>query len=330
MAAVCAVKRGPNTWRGLLSMTWPRLLVFLLFVDSFLYLFTSAVLLFGVVLETNLNACMAATNMCIIFYGSTKVIIYVFLGRSPPPFLTATNVVLSLFRVERVHLVWSPTASSGGRLRSKVWLLCMGLNVGYIVILVLMFVGIVHYWDEHGRCIIGLKPFADYALRHHHYSQRSFPLPTRNLQFSQPEAEDFGDAHYHRVYYCSHYIQPNCLYLALVNGRELGFVCFGTCGIDLTINSLTMFFVTGGADNVDFSEIEISRGGNTGTNDRSGNRVDGTSANKVFSFKLGSTSVRKMEGDEHPLQVMVHTRTSVDVDKDKDGESSISKGKADD
>ncbi|KAL0569002.1 hypothetical protein V5O48_012971 [Marasmius crinis-equi] len=316
-------------------MSWPRLLVFLLYVDSFLFLFTSgfpptlqvpihfeiflagAVLLFGVGLETELGACIAATNMCIIFYGSTKVIIYVFL-------------------VERVHLVWSPTASTSGRLQSKVWLLCMGLNIGYVIILVLMFIGIIHYWDDKGRCVIGLEPFADYALIGFDLAITViltilFLYPLLNSSLNNPKIKAVALRTVVASVIALITSSFNIAFLAIQHGREFGFVCFGTCGIDVTINALTIFFVTGGADGGDLSESDLSRGGNNTTNDRTANRSVNTNANNVLSFKLGGTAVKNSMftethadvEDAHPLQVMVHTRTSVD----RDG-NSISKGKS--
>jgi hypothetical protein len=47
---------------------------------TFILVFTAGILLFGVGLQTNTVTCSSAIYLCIIFYGSSKVLIYIFLS----------------------------------------------------------------------------------------------------------------------------------------------------------------------------------------------------------------------------------------------------------
>ena len=87
-----------------------------------------------------------------------------------------------VYLVEKVHLVWSPTAGSR-RLQSKIYLLC-AVTVGlYAVVIVVMVIGKlfrlfvftsaylsfrlgrVHLLRESDNlCIIGLKPYSSILL----------------------------------------------------------------------------------------------------------------------------------------------------------------------
>ena len=40
----------------------------------------------------------------------------------------------------------------------------------------------------------------------------------------------------------------NVAILMVLHGQELGWVCLGSCGADVTINALALFFVTGSYD----------------------------------------------------------------------------------
>ncbi|KAJ8075466.1 hypothetical protein PM082_019804 [Marasmius tenuissimus] len=116
----------------------------MIFVVSWLFVFSSGMLVFGVGLETTTATCHGAIVTCIVFYTSSKILIYLFLS-------------------EKAFLVWSITAV-GGRFRSPVYLLCLGNMLGYLAILILMIRGKIHFWRDDGACIIGLKAFSSIPL----------------------------------------------------------------------------------------------------------------------------------------------------------------------
>jgi len=67
--------------------SWPRLCVLIVFIDSYLFLFTAGVLILGVGMTTSAAACSLGIYLCIIFYGTSKLFIYLFLSKfaRPPP-----------------------------------------------------------------------------------------------------------------------------------------------------------------------------------------------------------------------------------------------------
>jgi hypothetical protein len=79
-----AMLRGNSTLR---DVSWPWLCVLLIFVDSWLFIFSSGILVLGSGLEGNNASCSMGILLCIIFYGSSKFLIYVFL--CTPPFHTS-------------------------------------------------------------------------------------------------------------------------------------------------------------------------------------------------------------------------------------------------
>lgn len=71
--------------------SWPRLCVLIVFIDSYLFLFTAGVLILGVGMTTSAMACSLGIYLCIIFYGTSKLFIYLFLSKlspSPPGMMT--------------------------------------------------------------------------------------------------------------------------------------------------------------------------------------------------------------------------------------------------
>lgn len=82
------------TWASLFD-SWPRVCVVLAFVDSWLFVFScmscqvrlyathtdvpaAAISIFGIGLESNEDNCAAAIYLCIAFYGTSKMLIYLF------------------------------------------------------------------------------------------------------------------------------------------------------------------------------------------------------------------------------------------------------------
>ena len=65
---------------SLKGASWPRLCVLIIFLDSYLFLFTAGVLILGVGMATSAVACSLGIYLCIIFYGTSKFFIYLFLS----------------------------------------------------------------------------------------------------------------------------------------------------------------------------------------------------------------------------------------------------------
>jgi len=65
---------------SLRKMSWPRLCVLIVFLDSYLFLFTAGVLILGVGMAASAAACSLGIYLCILFYGTSKIFIYLFLS----------------------------------------------------------------------------------------------------------------------------------------------------------------------------------------------------------------------------------------------------------
>jgi hypothetical protein len=101
-----------TTWQGIGQLSWARAIILLVFLDSWLFLFTSAyswaqsyrgflftrliggVLIFGAGLDSNRNTCSGGIYLCIVFYATSKALIYAFL--STYRFRSAAQVLLTL------------------------------------------------------------------------------------------------------------------------------------------------------------------------------------------------------------------------------------------
>lgn len=87
--------------------SWARLCVLMVFVDSYLFLFTTGVLILGIGMATSTAACSLGIYLCIVFYGTSKLFIYLFLSKLHPPLGMTTMMLLT-------HLFQSNASMSFG------------------------------------------------------------------------------------------------------------------------------------------------------------------------------------------------------------------------
>ncbi|KAF7367971.1 hypothetical protein MSAN_00862400 [Mycena sanguinolenta] len=121
------------------SITWPRLCILLILLDSYLFILSGGLLIFGVGLRRNGDSCSAAIYLCVLFYTSSKILIYAFL-------------------TEKVYIVWENGVRR--RLRSAVYLICMGTVALYVgIILAMFFERIAAFRSGDSACVIGLKAY---------------------------------------------------------------------------------------------------------------------------------------------------------------------------
>lgn len=71
--------------------SWPSICLLMIFIDSWLFIFASGVLILGTGLERNELSCSMGIFLCIIFYGISKFLIYAFLCSSTLPSLTESR-----------------------------------------------------------------------------------------------------------------------------------------------------------------------------------------------------------------------------------------------
>jgi hypothetical protein len=138
----------------------------------------AGILVFGVGLQLNGTACAAGIYLCILFYTSSKVLIYLFL--SACFFHPAALDAHSFCRLaEKVYVVWNTNCS---RLRSPVYIICIVTVALYSAVVLVMFLGRIERFREvdgacelflpHPLCasdwsssgVLGLKPTASIPL----------------------------------------------------------------------------------------------------------------------------------------------------------------------
>lgn len=218
-----------SSLRGWKDLTWPRLCILLVFLDSWLYLFTCGILIFGVGLEHGATICSLSIYLCIAFYGISKLFIYCFL-------------------IEKVHVVWAPTSNTR-RFRSPVYIICVITVTLYAVVAALMFLGRVHYIREDGACVTGVDlyasvPLLSYDLYVSIFLTGMFLWPLVKTGRIDPLLRRVAKRTLIAAMVALATSTANVLVLTLLHGKELGWVCLGSCGADVICNALGLFWVT--------------------------------------------------------------------------------------
>ncbi|KAJ6518000.1 hypothetical protein C8R47DRAFT_1205086 [Mycena vitilis] len=224
-------------------LSWARGCILLVFLDSYLFLFSTALLMFGVGLQMNKTACAAGIYLCVLFYSSSKVLIYAFL-------------------TEKVYIVWDTTRP---RMRSPVYLICLGTVLLYGVVVIIMVIGRVEEFRHgDGACVIGLKRIASIPLltydlyinvllttlflwpllRSRHSSARLRSVATRTLVASGVALTTST---------------INITVLTIMKGHQLGWVCLSSCGADMIFNASALFWVTVGTQQPTVSGSSANR-----------------------------------------------------------------------
>ncbi|POS74194.1 hypothetical protein DHEL01_v207412 [Diaporthe helianthi] len=121
-----------KSWRMLPCAMW---LVVAVYVDSFSFVFVTAILKYGLGVNSAYAVCDAAILLCLVGYVSTKLIY--------------------LFLVEKAFII------RGGlkpRLRSKMWVFnAFGMLGLYTIVIILNFVFRIAHLDRNGMCVIGME-----------------------------------------------------------------------------------------------------------------------------------------------------------------------------
>ncbi|KAF8603698.1 hypothetical protein BDV93DRAFT_493259 [Ceratobasidium sp. AG-I] len=234
LLAFCFSRRttGPLlSWETWASMTWPRLCVLLVFLDSWLFLFSTGILIGGAGMSSTSTNCALGIYACIVLYALSKVLIYLFLA-------------------EKVHVVWGGTHQP--RMRSKVYWLCMVTMTPYVAIVIIMLIGRVAYFRADRACIIGLRKYASlslliYDLYINIFLTGMFLWPLFRSRLSNPRIRKVALRTLVAAAAALTTSTINIAVLTIMHGQQLGWVCLGSCGTDVTVNALVLFWVT---DNV--------------------------------------------------------------------------------
>jgi len=229
----CISRRVQNeslTYHGIMTMPWPRLSVILMFCDSWLFMISSGVLVFGFGLEYSEDTCTAAVYLCILFYATSKFFVYAFLA-------------------EKVHIVWSPTIGIR-RFESPVYLTCIVSVSLYCIVMTLMLGAPIHENRENGACVIGLKPLASipllvYDLYINLFLTFMFLYPLVRSKVMSVVIRRLAVRTLLAAVVALSTSTINIVVLIVLHGRELGWVNLGACGADIMVNATAIFWVSG-------------------------------------------------------------------------------------
>ncbi|KAG9088492.1 hypothetical protein FS749_002130 [Ceratobasidium sp. UAMH 11750] len=228
--AFCFARRAKNlfVWDTWVGMSWPRLCTLLVFADSWLFLFSTGILVGGVGTSSSFINCVLGIYACILLYAFSKVMIYCFL-------------------IEKVHIVWG--GAHQPRLQSKVYWLCLVTMMPYAVIVITMLIGRVAYFRSDRACIIGLRKYASlslliYDLYINLFLTGMFLWPLLRSRLANPRIRRLAMRTLVAAAAALTTSTINIAVLTIMHGQQLGWVCLGSCGTDVLMNALVLFWVT--------------------------------------------------------------------------------------
>ncbi|CAE6475382.1 unnamed protein product [Rhizoctonia solani] len=195
------------------------------FAVSWLFVLGAGILIHGVGMATSDNACSAGIFLCIWLYALSKVLIYAFL-------------------IEKVRVVWDVVAQP--RLTSPVYLVCL-----FVVIPVrgqAMRFGRISFFRTDMTCVIGLKPFSSitllvYDLSMNVFLNAMFLWPLLRSKLISPRLRVVARR---TLVAAAAALATSIINIAIltVMKHQLGWVCLGSCGTDVTLNAIVIFWVT--------------------------------------------------------------------------------------
>ncbi|KAJ7804275.1 hypothetical protein B0H14DRAFT_3883600 [Mycena olivaceomarginata] len=209
-------------------LTRAHICILLVFLASYLFLFSSGMLIFGVGLQVNATACATGIYICILFYTSSKILIYAYLS-------------------EKVYIVWDTGRS---RSRSPVYLVCLVMVCLYAAVIVVMIVGRINEFREgDGACVIGLKltaslPLLSYDLYINVLLTALFLWPLLRSRLSNKRLRHLATRTFVASAMALTTSTVNIAFLTVMDGRELVWLCLASCGMDVLFNATVLFWLT--------------------------------------------------------------------------------------
>ncbi|KAI7897833.1 uncharacterized protein BX663DRAFT_481151 [Cokeromyces recurvatus] len=226
-------------------LTYSRWLVICLYLLS--WSFTTASMLLVTTNNNNYASCFLSIMVCDIFYFSTKIVIYTWL-------------------IEKIYVVSSIRQT---RWKSNTYRFHLCLLLPYIAIFVLMMIFHVAEIDESGICIIGLQSIASlplliYDFLINFYMALFFIRPLIKLG-KNTKSTNWRTSRLNEVALRTLIASIVCLLASFANifslfmfqGRERGLICLTCCTVDVTINVITVHWVTSQAPGKRRKEIGV-------------------------------------------------------------------------
>ncbi|QBZ60315.1 hypothetical protein PoMZ_07255 [Pyricularia oryzae] len=223
-----------KTWKRLPFVVW---ILFFIYVDSYMFVLSSAIIQYGIGININLAACDAAIIVCLVFYVTTKAVY--------------------LFLVEKAYII---RGTRKGRLQSKLYLFnSFGMMGIYVVVVVLNFVFRINRLED-GTCIIGMKkiamiPLISFDALVNVYLTFLFLIPLMRLySFRNPlsKPDMYRPNVKLRTVAVRTFIGACCtlassivnLTVLMVLNGEPGWVCLMCCNSDILFSALVLYWIT--------------------------------------------------------------------------------------
>ncbi|KAI9485368.1 MAG: hypothetical protein EXX96DRAFT_513918 [Benjaminiella poitrasii] len=213
-------------------LTYSRWLILGLYLFS--WSFTTISMILVTTNNRNYTSCFLSIMVCDIFYSGTKITIYAWL-------------------IEKVYVVSSIRQT---RWKSKAYRFHICLLLPYIAIFTLMLVFHTSEIEDTGICIIGLQSIASlplliYDFLINFYMTVFFVRPLAKLS-AGAKPTSWRTSRLNEValrtlvasVVCLIASFANVLALILLHGRQRGLVCLTCCTVDVTINVITIHWVT--------------------------------------------------------------------------------------
>ncbi|KAJ0158711.1 hypothetical protein CTA2_11047 [Colletotrichum tanaceti] len=225
-----------KNWRMIPFVVW---LVLAVYVDSYLFVFVTAILQFALGVNTNIQICDGAILLCLVCYITTKVLIYLFL-------------------VEKAHIIRRATKS---RFRSKLYIFnSFGMLGVYAVIAIFNFIFRITRIDG-GQCYIGMQkvsmiPLISFDAVVNIYLTILFLIPLKSLYTFKHFPKTPANIRL-RTIALRTFIGSLCtltssivnLTVLMVLNGEPGWVCLMCCNSDVLFSAIVVQWVTN-KDNV--------------------------------------------------------------------------------
>ncbi|KAI4760196.1 hypothetical protein E4T51_06765 [Aureobasidium sp. EXF-12344] len=226
------IRKTKTTYRFLLSQASNHLQVIIaIYIDSFLFIFCTAVLSKAYSLNQSAGICDGAILLCLLCYMTTKIMIYYFL-------------------VEKVHIIRTASTS---RFKSKLWLFnFFGVICPYVVLVVLNFVFRIAYINERGVCVIGMKrralvPLITFDIVLNVYLTSLFLHPLRQCYTFKQGTKSSMRILVVRTFVgsCATLLMSvvNLSVLTILDG-EPGYICLCLCNLDILFTVCVLHWAT--------------------------------------------------------------------------------------
>ncbi|KAG0325687.1 hypothetical protein BGZ99_000277 [Dissophora globulifera] len=212
------------------TINYARGLVISLYLVSWTFSFMATMLV--QTNDFNIISCKLSIYSCIVLYALSKIIIYLFL-------------------MEKVYVV---TAVGSTRSEFMLYKINLALLLPYLGILTLMFVFQVSEVDEDGVCYIGLAKAAALPLILYDIILSTWltalfirPLMSSTSLLQGPSKGKLRDVARRTLMGCIAALvlsSANVFTLVYFHGHERGLICLASCTLDVTLNAITIHWVT--------------------------------------------------------------------------------------